>query len=53
MLTDEIMQRLRNVIEYLKDSEQKHFEECSEEEKENHIFQDVKFIDSWIKGGFN
>tara|TARA_R100001015_G_C4560297_1_gene120275 strand:+ start:243 stop:407 length:165 start_codon:yes stop_codon:yes gene_type:complete len=50
MNNDEI-KSLKKVVEYMHEFELKHYEECEEQERDNHIYNDVltlqKFIETW------
>jgi len=44
----EVLESMKRIIEYMKESEGKHFEECEPAEQENHIFKDVLLVDEFI-----
>lgn len=47
----EVLESLKKVVEYMHEFELKHYEECEDQEKNNHIYNDVitlqKFIETW------
>ena len=47
----EVLESLKKVVEYMHEFELKHYEECEDQEKDNHIYNDVitlqKFIETW------
>jgi hypothetical protein len=46
----ETMEALRNVIEYLRESERNSYDEASESEKETHIYRDVLTLERYLDG---
>ena len=49
-MDDQELGCLRNILEYMEEQEQNHFEECSEEERKNHIYNDVVVVRKWLDG---
>jgi len=47
-MNDETLCSLRNVLDYLQDNEQKHYDECSSKERKNHIFNDIIKVRKWL-----
>lgn len=45
----EIRETLAQTLDYLFDSEKKHYEESSKEEKKNHIYKLAKDVKKWLK----
>ena len=39
------LRAIDRVVDYLKEHEEKHFEECEEHEKEHHIYNDVRILE--------
>lgn len=48
-MTPAQIQALKNLIAYLADAEAEHFEECSEEERQNHIYNDILILEQFIE----
>ena len=40
---------LAKIIEYLYKDEKRHYEECSEADKKNHIFKDIQVVRKWLR----
>ena len=45
-----VKQEIENIIEYLKESESKHFEESNK--PKDHIFRDVLAVEDWLNSPF-
>lgn len=43
------MQAMNDIIEYMYDDEFKSYEESNEEEKKNHIFNQIELVSEWLK----
>ena len=39
---------LAKIIKYLYKDEKRHYEECSEADKKNHIFKDIQVVRKWL-----
>ena len=39
---------LENILRYLKKTEEKHYKECSKEERKNHIYKSVLDFKKWV-----
>jgi hypothetical protein len=44
----EILKSLKQVVKYMHESEEKHFEECEEHEKENHVYNHVLVLQKFL-----
>jgi reverse gyrase len=44
----EVLESLKKVVEYMHEFEFKHFEECDDEEKQNHIYKDVLKLQNFL-----
>jgi len=47
-MSKETREHLHKVLEYLWKDEQRHYEECDEEGRDNHIFVSMKAVNDWI-----
>jgi hypothetical protein len=45
----ETLEALRNLIEYMTDAEEQHYEECHD--ATNHIYEDVMKVKAWLDNG--
>lgn len=50
MVNDQILKSIRNVIDYLEGDEEKDFLGLDEEDREDHIYNDVIKVRKWIDG---
>ena len=48
MIQESISSSIKSVAEYLHDDEERHYSECEEEEKENHIYKEVQNLLTWL-----
>lgn len=50
MVDNDTLCSIRNMVEYLEHDEEKHYSECDEEERKNHIYNDVLKVKEWLDG---
>ena len=43
-----VLESLKKVVEYMHEFEFNHFEECDDEEKQNHIYKDVLKLQNFL-----
>ena len=48
MVDDTTLCSIRNLVEYLQDDEERHYSECDENERKNHIYNDVLIVRKWL-----
>lgn len=47
-----VKEDLQEVLNYLSEAEQTHFEECEKEEQDNHIYKKVLSVIDWLNSPF-
>lgn len=48
VMDEETFGALKSIVEYVFDAEREHYQECEEEEKQNHVFDKMEKVASWI-----
>jgi|TARA_R100000081_G_scaffold45362_1_gene21446 hypothetical protein len=48
-MNEDMLNSLKKVIDYMHEFESKHYEECGDEEKLDHIYNDVLVLDKLTK----
>jgi len=48
-MSSSIFESINAIIEYVKDDERKHYDECDEEEQERHIYNDIADVSVWLE----
>jgi len=48
-MSSSIFESINAIIEYVKDDERKHYDECDEEEQERHIYNDIADVGVWLE----
>lgn len=48
IITDEVFEAIGRLVQYLYDEEADHFEECEPDEKQGHIFIEVRTVSRWV-----
>ena len=47
-MKEEQLKSLKKVVEYMHESEVKHFEECNKDEQQEHIYQDILVLQKYL-----
>lgn len=48
MVEDTTLCSIRQLVDYLHDEEERHYSECDESERKNHIYNDVLTVKKWL-----
>ena len=48
-MKEEQLKSLKKVVEYMHESEGKHFEECNKDEQQEHIYQDILVLQKYLE----
>lgn len=47
-MNNEILRSMRRLVEYVKNTEAGHFEECNDEGKKHHVYNDAARVQTWL-----